>query len=268
MRNTWRGVLMATTLAFVSVACAAAIQASSGPPHRRGPVKRGAVVFVGGYFYDPFFGPYPWWVPAQYPHYYPVFEARAEVRVLVTPKDAAVYVDGYYAGIVDDFDGLFQRLPVTPGPHEIDLYLPGYRTVHHQMYVGPHTTYSLRASLVRLLPGEVSDPPYVAPALPAPPAGTARLPRTAPPLAAPPPTAVAVATGALAIRVQPLDAEVSIDGEYWTTSGATDRLVVQLGEGAHRIEVVRSGYLTYAADVIVRAGETATLNVSLAADRR
>ena len=26
-----------------------------------------AHVFVGGYFYDPFFGPYPWWHRTAYP---------------------------------------------------------------------------------------------------------------------------------------------------------------------------------------------------------
>lgn len=39
---------------------------SSARPHR--PVTRSAVVFVGGYFYDPFFGPYPWWVRHAYPY--------------------------------------------------------------------------------------------------------------------------------------------------------------------------------------------------------
>ena len=33
-----------------------------------------------------------------------------DVRLMVRPRDAAVYVDGYYAGVVDDFDGVFQRL--------------------------------------------------------------------------------------------------------------------------------------------------------------
>src|SRR5690348_18075962 len=32
------------------------------------------------------------------------------VRIQVEPSKTRVYVDGYYAGIVDDFDGIFQRL--------------------------------------------------------------------------------------------------------------------------------------------------------------
>ena len=52
----------------------------------------------------------------------------ASVRLDVKPKEAEVYVDGYYAGVVDDFDGTFQRLRVEPGEHEIELWLDGYRT--------------------------------------------------------------------------------------------------------------------------------------------
>src|SRR5687768_16633999 len=113
MRSRFPFVLILSIFAFTSVACAAVIRTPTPPDQRHGPpVKRGAVVFVGGYFYDPFFGAYPWWSRAAYPYrYHPVLDERAEVRVLVTPADAAVYVDGYYAGVVDDFDGILQRLP-------------------------------------------------------------------------------------------------------------------------------------------------------------
>ena len=95
---------------------------------------RGSYVFVGGYFYDPFYGPYPWWPASAYGWgYYPVFDYRAEVRILATPREATVYVDGFYAGIVDDFDGTFQRLPLTPGGHRIELFLDGHRTVRKDL---------------------------------------------------------------------------------------------------------------------------------------
>ena len=88
------------------------------------------VVVGGGYYYRPYFyDPFwfdPWygfsygyqypWGPYGYPPYraYRV-DPGASLRLEVKPKDAEVYVDGYYAGIVDDFDGTFQRLSVTPG---------------------------------------------------------------------------------------------------------------------------------------------------------
>ena len=46
-----------------------------------------------------------------------------------------MYVDGYYAGTVDDFDGLFQRLNVSAGRHEIMLKLEGYKTHRMKVYV-------------------------------------------------------------------------------------------------------------------------------------
>src|SRR5262245_49644668 len=85
----------------------------------RGHPGHGGVVVVGGYYatpywyggyYAPFFDPwygfaYPYG-PYPYPYYY---DTGSSLRLEVTPKKAEVYVDGHYAGIVDDFDGVFQR---------------------------------------------------------------------------------------------------------------------------------------------------------------
>ncbi len=71
---------------------------------RHAPPPRTHVIFVGGYFYDPTFEPYPWWPRTLYPHRWGRFDGRALLRVMASPRDAAVYVDGFYAGIVDDFD--------------------------------------------------------------------------------------------------------------------------------------------------------------------
>jgi hypothetical protein len=48
-----------------------------------------------------------------------------EVRIQGGARDAQVFVDNYYAGIVDDFDGTFQRLSLTPGTHQIEIRRPG-----------------------------------------------------------------------------------------------------------------------------------------------
>ena len=85
-----------------------------------------------------------------------------DVRVLATPKQAEVYVDGFYAGVVDDFDGTFQRLHVTPGGHAITLHLEGYRTVTRNIWVTPDDTLKLQLSMDKLRPGEISAPPSLA----------------------------------------------------------------------------------------------------------
>ena len=49
------------------------------------------------------------------------------VRIQGAPRNAEVYVDGSYVGIVDDFDGAFQRLELEPGAHSIEIRAPGVR---------------------------------------------------------------------------------------------------------------------------------------------
>ena len=144
---------------------------TGGRPYHGTPYygSRGSYVFVGGYFYDPFYGPYPWWPRSAYGWgYYPVFDYRADIRIQATPKDAAVYVDGFYAGVVDDFDGNFQRLPLTPGGHRIELFMEGFRTVRKNLYLQSGSTLKMHETLVPLAAGETSEPPEIAPPVPAP----------------------------------------------------------------------------------------------------
>jgi hypothetical protein len=170
------------------------------------------------------FGPYPWWPRTSYPYwYFPVYDNRAELRVQASPRDAAVYVDGFYAGIVDDFDGILQRLYLPPGGHQIALYHDGYRTVFHNVYLRPGSTLKLHDRLEPLLAGQRSEPPPVAPPVPPvppPPDGSCRAPRRAPPTPGPAtvPARPAEGFGTLEIRVQPIGADVTIDGERWLSS--------------------------------------------------
>src|SRR4029453_13076938 len=78
-------------------------------------------------------------------------------------KGGGVCLEGYGAGRVDDFDGPFQRLNVAPGPHELTLFLPGYRTVTERVYIGEGSTLKLKQSLEKLAPGETSTPPPAPP---------------------------------------------------------------------------------------------------------
>ena len=81
------------------------------------------------------------------------------MRTQVTPKQAQVYVDGFYAGVAADFDGVFKRLHLTPGGHIITLYLDGYRTVTQNVYVRPDSTFKLNDTMDRLAAGQTSAPP-------------------------------------------------------------------------------------------------------------
>jgi hypothetical protein len=262
---------------------------SSAAAQRRGS-GRGRVILVGGYyyrpfFYDPFYSPFynPWYLGSwyQYPYPYPPYgryavrdELASSVRLEVTPRGAEVYVDGYRAGNVDDFDGFFQRLRLRPGEHEIVLYFDGYRTVRQRLYLSYGSDQRIRYTMVPLAAGEQAEPrpaapppqdepanaPYPPPDRPrgGPPQGPPRMPPT--PQPAPGQDA---RFGSVSIRVQPADADVLIDGERWSAPAMQDRLVVQLSDGRHHIDVQKDGYEKYSSDVQVRRGETVALNISL-----
>ena len=264
MSGKYRSVFVILSLCVLSLLNPVTASAQRRRPHS---AVRGGVVFVGGYFYDPQFGPYPWWPPMAYPgQYYPMFDNRAELRVIVTPREAAVYVDGFYAGVADDFDGFFQRLPLTPGGHEIVLYLEGFRTEHRNVYLMPDTTFKLEFAMERLPVGARSEPPLVAPPVPMPPTGTFAQPRT-PPIVQPaaPGAAAAAAIGTIVLRVQPSRADVTIDGQRWTSSDG-EHFVVDVPPGQHRIEVSKPGRQPFSVEIAVIDGETTPLNVSLPAE--
>lgn len=48
------------------------------------------------------------------------------LRLKIKPRDAEVYVDGFYVGVVDDFDGMFQKLHIESGAHRIEVRAAGY----------------------------------------------------------------------------------------------------------------------------------------------
>ena len=54
---------------------------------------------------------------------------------------AEVLVDGAHAGVVDDFDGVFQSLRLPTGGHEIQVAVDGYRTFHRRILVSRGRTY-------------------------------------------------------------------------------------------------------------------------------
>ena len=52
-----------------------------------------------------------------------------------------------HVGDVDDFDGFFQKLSLTPGEYEIAIRLDGYQTLKKRVFVHRCSTYKIRESL-------------------------------------------------------------------------------------------------------------------------
>lgn len=122
---------------------------------------------VGIYLGSPYYGrsryPYAYRYPYPYPFAYlspyPVpaygsgaWVAYGGVRLEVTPEDATVDVDGYYVGIVDDFDGTRQRVPLEAGPHHVEIRAPGYETVAFDVNVLPNQIIRYRGALLPARP--------------------------------------------------------------------------------------------------------------------
>jgi len=278
--SAYRKLILFVALAVVALA------ASASTSEAQGYHRHSRVVVGGGYYGYP--GPYwygnPWygaqWGPYPYPAPYGYYGwIDASVRLEVTPRDAEVYVDGYYAGTVDDFDGTFQRLRVEPGQHDLEIYKDGFRPLRQKAYLSADNTFRIKQALQPLGPGEQMEP---RPRPVNPPYGQqpqgAPMPRGRSGRPAPPPQGgdprdsqppdqrggqPSGAYGSVAIRVQPADVEVTVDGEVWRGPAGQDRLVIDLAEGPHTVEIRKPGFRTYVTQVDVKRGETASLNVSL-----
>jgi hypothetical protein len=89
---------------------------------------------------------YPAYPYAQGYGYYSVIPGRAygALRIVDAPRDAQVLVDGYYAGVVDDYDGVFQHLNLEVGPHHIEIEAVGYPPIAFEVRIDPGrmVTYS------------------------------------------------------------------------------------------------------------------------------
>lgn len=70
----------------------------------------------------------------------------------VSPAVAEVYVDGVYAGTVQDFAADREPLMVVPGSHRIELHAPAYRTVTFNVTIAPGQVIPYEGELERLPP--------------------------------------------------------------------------------------------------------------------
>lgn len=240
-----------------------------------------------GYGYQPYYGYYgywgfsPWYYGSSwalgldysygwpgayrgYPRYRYAYDQEGSLRVLVEPEETKVYVDGYYAGVVDDFDGIFQRLHVTPGRHQLSFKLPGYQTHRVLVYVPADETLRIHHRMVKGAESQVTEESMVRP-------GDEARERSARERYSLRRERVEEDdeeaeeneddTGTLRLDVEPRDASVYIDGEFRGAGRELRRL--ELPPGRHRIEIVRPGFRTLERDVEVKSGRSEDLEIRL-----
>jgi len=117
-----------------------------------GPYGYGTFYF-GPYGWYPEFGPYGrygygypsggyWYPDGRYAGYQYGY-LTGEIRLRVKPREAEVYVDGYYAGVVDEFDGTFQAMRLEEGPYTLQILAPGYEPLEVRVHIqaGRKMTY-------------------------------------------------------------------------------------------------------------------------------
>ena len=133
-------------------------------PYYRPGISFGFGVY-GGYGYYPYGYPYYYGYPYAYPYgyAYPGYGyaypppagydvsagavAYGGLKIQGAPRDAQVFVDGYYAGIVDDFDGALQHLNLQAGPHKVEIRAQGRPPVQFDVDIQPGQTVTYHAEM-------------------------------------------------------------------------------------------------------------------------
>ena len=117
---------------------------------------------LGYLYYDPWygggFGGYGWGDPYAYTGGggtggYAVSNSYKEsggLRLKIDPKQAQIYVDGYYVGVVDSFDGAFQKLSLDSGSHKIELKAEGFEPLQFEVLITPGETSTYKGDMKRI----------------------------------------------------------------------------------------------------------------------
>jgi hypothetical protein len=204
-----------------------------------------------GFYFGPYYGPY---YPYPGPAYGPARYTATALRTRVRPVETQVYVNGYYAGVADDFDGVFQRLYLPAGGHEIEFRLEGYQSFRTKIYMQAGDTREITHQMVLAGPGIGDHIPVPRADLPA------EWRESAAPTAGSQP---ASPFGILTVRVEPTDAQIVIDGETWLATADLDALVMHVPAGRHVVEVRKDGYHPFRVEVELSEGAATALNVRL-----
>jgi hypothetical protein len=75
---------------------------------------------------------------------------QGSVRLKIKPREGQVYVDGFFVGTVDDFDGTFQKLNIDAGGHRIEIKAPGHETISFEVLITPNETVTYKGELPQI----------------------------------------------------------------------------------------------------------------------
>jgi len=75
------------------------------------------------------------------------YRDTGSLRLKVDPKQAQVFIDGYYVGTVDDFDGAFQTVELEAGGHRVELKAAGFETASFEVLITPGETVTYKGGM-------------------------------------------------------------------------------------------------------------------------
>jgi hypothetical protein len=103
-----------------------------------------------GYYYDPFlYDPYGGYGYQGYGTAR-TYHDTGNLRLKIKPREAQVFVDGYYVGVIDSFDGIFQRLGLDAGGHRVEIRAEGYEPLQFEVLITPGETVTYKGELKRI----------------------------------------------------------------------------------------------------------------------
>ena len=117
---------------------------------------------LGYLYYDPFWGGYGYGYGHPGGYYggggggggYSLSQSSSSetgaVRLKIKQKQAEIYVDGYYVGLVDSYDGSFQKLTLDSGGHKLELKADGYEPLQFDVVIAPGETVTYKGELKRI----------------------------------------------------------------------------------------------------------------------
>ena len=102
-----------------------------------------------GYGYDPYGGygyggGYSGYGSGGYSQSY---RDTGNLRLKIKPREAQVFIDGYFVGVVDSFDGVFQRLALDGGGHKVGIKAEGYEPMEFDVLITPGETVTYKGEL-------------------------------------------------------------------------------------------------------------------------
>lgn len=239
-----------------------------------------------------------------YPAYSGYYYGYGEVKLDVKPKEAQVFLDGDYVGSVDDFNSWYQKMNVEPGKHRIVIRAQGYQPYSMDLRVLPGQSYKIKQQMhpgndaipqndMRLPESEYRDQDqgrgqdqgryqnqerdreynrgYAQPDQEYQPEdrNQDQYNRNVEPYGSDGEQEGYQQNSAgktmMTFQVEPRDATIYIDGNYYGTADAQNNSEIQvlLADGSHRVEVVRPGYASFSKDILVDNTGTHSITIQL-----